>query len=181
MEQKLIDLLFEYKSSFLTDKEPPGAMIGNEVDILLNVEKLYPPFLRRPAYSASPIARGALEVHIEELMDLRLLNKIVHNEQVGVTTCVIITWNNGKSRMVGDFRASNTYTIPYRHPIPRIHEKLTQSSQAKLITAMDALNWFHQNVSTDNSRKLLMIILHFTLDEYLRMPFGIKMHLPIIK
>ncbi|MBW0506344.1 hypothetical protein O181_046059 [Austropuccinia psidii MF-1] len=172
--RKLIDLLFKYKNAFATDKEPLGAIIGHEVDIILNVEKPYPPLLRRPAYPASPRAREALEVHIKELMDLGVLRKVGHNEQVEVTTPVIITWHNGKSRMVGDFRALNTYTIPDRYPIPRIHETLTQLSQAKFITAMDALKGFHQNVLTDNAKKLLRIIVHCGIFEYLRMPFGIK-------
>ncbi|MBW0567985.1 hypothetical protein O181_107700, partial [Austropuccinia psidii MF-1] len=112
MKEKLIDLLFKYKNSFSTDKEPLGAMIGHEVDIILNVEKPYPPLLRIPAYPESPSAREALEVYIEELMDLGVLRKVGHNEQVKVTTPVIITWHNGKSKMVLDFRALNTYTIP---------------------------------------------------------------------
>ncbi|MBW0505910.1 hypothetical protein O181_045625 [Austropuccinia psidii MF-1] len=177
MKEKLIDLLFKYKNAFATDKEPLGAIIGHEVDIILNVEKPYPPLLRRPAYPASPRAREALEVHIKELMDLGVLRKVGHNEQVEVTAPVIITKLNGKSRMVGDFRALNTYTIPDRYPIPRIHETLTQLSQAKFITAMDALKGFHQNFLTDNAKKLLRIIVHCGIFAYLRMPFGIK-HAP---
>ncbi|MBW0564679.1 hypothetical protein O181_104394 [Austropuccinia psidii MF-1] len=100
MKEKLIDLLFKYENAFATDKEPLGAIIGHELDIILNVEKLYPPLLRRPAYTASPRAREASEVHIKELMDLEVLRKVGHNEQVEVTTPVIIAWNNGKSRMV---------------------------------------------------------------------------------
>ncbi|MBW0551541.1 hypothetical protein O181_091256 [Austropuccinia psidii MF-1] len=69
----------------------------------------------RPAYPASPRVREALEVHIKELMDLVVLRKVRHNEKVEVTTPVIIAYNNGKSRMVGDFRALNTYTIPDRY------------------------------------------------------------------
>ncbi|MBW0524423.1 hypothetical protein O181_064138 [Austropuccinia psidii MF-1] len=76
--------------------------------------------------------------------------------------------------MVGDFRALNTYTIPERYQIPRIHETLTQLSQANFITAMDALKGFHQNVSTDNSNKLLKIIVHCGIFAYLRMRLGIK-------
>ncbi|MBW0553602.1 hypothetical protein O181_093317 [Austropuccinia psidii MF-1] len=121
MKGKLIDLLFRYKNAFATDKETLGAIIGHEVDIILNVEKPYPSLLRRPAYPASPRAREALEEHIKELMHLGVLRKVVHNEQVEVTTPIIIAWHNGKSRMVGDFRALNTYTIPERYPIPRIH------------------------------------------------------------
>ncbi|MBW0541404.1 hypothetical protein O181_081119 [Austropuccinia psidii MF-1] len=174
MKEKLIELLFKYKNAFETDKEPLGATPQHEVDIILNVEKPYPPLLRRPGYPASPRAREALEVHIQELMDLVVLRKVGHNEQVEVTKPVIITWHNGKSRMVGDFRALNTYTIPDRYPIPRIHETLTQLSQAKLITAMDALKSFHQNVLTENAKRLLRIIVHCGIFEYLRMPFSIK-------
>ena len=107
-------------------------------------------------------------------MDLRVLRKVGHNEQVDVTTPVSITWHNVKSRMVGEFRALKTYTIPDRYPIPRIHETLPQSSQAKLIKARDAPKGFHQNVLTENSKKLLRIIVHCGIFEYLRMPFGIK-------
>ncbi|MBW0558820.1 hypothetical protein O181_098535 [Austropuccinia psidii MF-1] len=174
MKEKLIDLLFKYKSAFATDKEPLGAIIGNEVDIILSVGKPYPPLLRRPAPPASPRAREALKVYIKKLVDLGVLRKVGHNEQVEVTTPLIIAWYNGKSRMVGDLRALNTYTIPGRYPITRIHDKLTQLSQAKLITAMDALKGFHQTGLTDNAKKLPRIIVHCGIFEYLRMPFGIK-------
>ncbi|MBW0581660.1 hypothetical protein O181_121375 [Austropuccinia psidii MF-1] len=107
-------------------------------------------------------------------MDLGVLRKVGHNEQVEVTTTVIITCNNGKLRMLGDFRALNTYTIPDRYPIPRIHVTLTQLSQAKLIKAIDIVKGFNQNFMTENSKKLLRIIVDFGIYEYLRMPFGIK-------
>ncbi|MBW0569219.1 hypothetical protein O181_108934 [Austropuccinia psidii MF-1] len=107
-------------------------------------------------------------------MGLGVSRKVGHEEQVEVTTPVIIIWHNGKSRMVGDFRALNTYTMPDRYPIPRIHETLTQLSQAKFITVMDALKGFHQNFLTDSSKKLLRIIVHCGIFEYLRIPFGIK-------
>ncbi|MBW0535796.1 hypothetical protein O181_075511 [Austropuccinia psidii MF-1] len=96
MKEKLIELLFKYKNAFATDKEPLGAIIGHKVEIIINVEKPYPPLLRMTAYPASPRAREALEVHIKELMDLGVLRKVGHNEQVEVTKPVIITWNNGK-------------------------------------------------------------------------------------
>ncbi|MBW0538532.1 hypothetical protein O181_078247 [Austropuccinia psidii MF-1] len=150
LKEKLIDLLFKYKNAFATDKEPLGAIIGHEVDIILNVEKSYPPLLRIPAYPAIPRAREALKVHIKELIDLGVLRKVGHNEQVEVTTPFIIIWHNGKSRMVGDFISLNNYTIPDRYPIPRIHETLTQLSKAKFITAK-CLNRKFQETTEKNS------------------------------
>ncbi|MBW0563828.1 hypothetical protein O181_103543 [Austropuccinia psidii MF-1] len=107
-------------------------------------------------------------------MKLGVSRKVGHNEEVEVTTPVIITWNNDKSRMFGNFRALNTYTIPDRYPIPTIHETLTQLSKAKFITSMEALKCFHQNFVTPHARKLWRIIAPCGIYEYFRMPFGIK-------
>ncbi|MBW0541060.1 hypothetical protein O181_080775, partial [Austropuccinia psidii MF-1] len=107
-------------------------------------------------------------------MNLGVLRKVGHNEEVEVPTPVIITWNIDKLRMVGDFKALNTYTIPDRYPIHRIHETLTQLSKEKFITSMDALKDLHQNVLTPHSRNLLRIIAHCGIYEYSTMPFGNK-------
>ncbi|MBW0526903.1 hypothetical protein O181_066618 [Austropuccinia psidii MF-1] len=96
VKEKLIDLLFNYKNAFATDKEPQGAIVGHEVDIILNCEKPYPSILGRPAYPSSPRAGEALYVHIQELIDLGVLRKVGHNQQVEVTTPVIIAWHNRK-------------------------------------------------------------------------------------
>ncbi|MBW0545765.1 hypothetical protein O181_085480, partial [Austropuccinia psidii MF-1] len=155
-------------------KEPLGEIIGHEVDIILNIERPYPPLLRRPAYPASPKLREAIEIHIKELLDLGVMRKVGHNKEVEINTLVIVAWHNGKSRMVGDFRALNTYNVPYRYPIPKIQIALTQMSQAVYIATMDSIKGFHQNVVIPRARKYSTIIVHCGVYEYLRMPFGIK-------
>ncbi|MBW0515245.1 hypothetical protein O181_054960 [Austropuccinia psidii MF-1] len=104
----------EFKNALASDNEPSGAIKGNEVDITLNIDRPYPQVLTRPAYPASPRAREALVKHSQELTQLGVLRKVGLNEEVEVTTPVIIAWNNDKSRMVGDFRALNAYTVPDR-------------------------------------------------------------------
>ncbi|MBW0510283.1 hypothetical protein O181_049998 [Austropuccinia psidii MF-1] len=173
MRNELIDMLYTYNNAFASDNEPSGAMKGHEVDITLNIDRPYTPVLRRPAYPASPRDREALEKHIQELIQLGVLRKVSHNEEVEVSTLVIIAWHNDKSRMVGYFRELNTYTVPDRYPIPIIQETLTQLSKAKYIKSMDSLKGFHQNVLTPEAKKLLRIITHCGIYGYLRMPFGI--------
>ncbi|MBW0548852.1 hypothetical protein O181_088567 [Austropuccinia psidii MF-1] len=134
----------------------------------------YPPLLRRPEYAASPKSREALDIHIKELLDLGVIRDVGHNEEIEITKPVIAEWHNGKSRMVGEFRALNTYTVPERYPIPKIQTSFTQISQAVHISTMYALKGFHQNMATPRARKYLRIIVHCGLHEYLRMPFGIK-------
>ncbi|MBW0523006.1 hypothetical protein O181_062721 [Austropuccinia psidii MF-1] len=167
-------LLYDHKEAFVSDKEPLGAIVGHEFDIILDIERPYPPFLRRPAYPASPKSREALEIHIKELLDLGVIRKVGHNEEVEITTPVIVAWHNGKSGMVGDFRALNTYTVPDRYPIPKIQIAVTQISQPVYIATMDSLKGFHQNVVTPREREYLRIIVHCEVYEYLRMPFVIK-------
>ncbi|MBW0550893.1 hypothetical protein O181_090608 [Austropuccinia psidii MF-1] len=174
MRHELIDVLYKYNKAFASDNEPLGAIKGHEVDITVNIDRPYPPVLKRPDYPASPRASKALEKHIQEFIQLGVLRKLGHNEEVEVITPVIIAWNNDKSRMVADFRALNTYTVQDRYPIARIQETLTQLSKAKFITSMDALEGFHQNVLMCKTKKLLRIITHCGIYEYLRMPFGIK-------
>ncbi|MBW0508553.1 hypothetical protein O181_048268 [Austropuccinia psidii MF-1] len=96
MKEKLIYLLYKYKSAFETNSYPLEAIARHEVDIIPNVDKSYPPLLRRTAYPASPRAREALEVHNKDSMDLGALNKVGHNEKVEVNKPVIKNWNNDK-------------------------------------------------------------------------------------
>ncbi|MBW0462089.1 hypothetical protein O181_001804 [Austropuccinia psidii MF-1] len=139
MKEELIEILFQYREAFASDNESLGAIKGHEVDIMLNIHR----------------AREALETHINELMKLGVLRKVRHNEEVEITTPVIITWHNDKSRIIGNFRELNTYTIPDRDTALRINETLTQLSKEIFITSMDALKGFHQTVLTPHARKLL--------------------------
>ncbi|MBW0533556.1 hypothetical protein O181_073271 [Austropuccinia psidii MF-1] len=86
--------------AFASEKEPLVAIIGHEVDIIINIQRPYPPLLRRPPYSESPKSREALETHIKESLDLGVIRKDNHNKKVEITTPVIVEWHNGKYRMV---------------------------------------------------------------------------------
>ncbi|MBW0517956.1 hypothetical protein O181_057671 [Austropuccinia psidii MF-1] len=173
-ESELSSLLYDHKESFLSDKDPLGGIFEHEFEIIFNIERTYPPLLRRLAYPAGPKYRESLELHIKELLDLGVIRKFGHNEEIEITTPVIVARHGGKGRMVWDFRALNTYTVPERFPIPKIQISLTQISQEVYISTMDALKGFHQNVVTPRARKYLRIIAHCGVYGYLRMPFGMK-------
>ncbi|MBW0525009.1 hypothetical protein O181_064724 [Austropuccinia psidii MF-1] len=100
MRQELINVLYTYNNPLASDNEPLGTTKGHEFDNTLNIDRQYPPVLRIPAYPSSRRAIEALEKHIQELIQLGVLRKVGHNEEVEVTTPVIIAWHNDKSRMV---------------------------------------------------------------------------------
>ncbi|MBW0559610.1 hypothetical protein O181_099325 [Austropuccinia psidii MF-1] len=160
-ENELSAFLYNHKKAFSSDKEPLGEITGHESEIILDIERPYPPLLRRPAYSESPKSREALEIHIKELLDVGVIRKVGHNEEVEIPTPVIVAWHDGKNRMAGEFRALRTYTVPDRYPIPKIQIALTQISQEVYKTTMDSLKGFHHNVLTPKERKYLRIIVHW--------------------
>ncbi|MBW0521868.1 hypothetical protein O181_061583 [Austropuccinia psidii MF-1] len=80
-----------------------------------------------------------------------VIRKIGNNEIVEITTPVLITWHDGKSRLSVDSRALNNYTKADRYPIPRIPHALDKLSKAKYITKMYCMKGFHQNGVQPNS------------------------------
>ncbi|MBW0498897.1 hypothetical protein O181_038612 [Austropuccinia psidii MF-1] len=179
-QDPLEELLNEFRegqfSTTLTSK-----IRGHNMELYLDVERPYPPMLRRPPYPASLETRKEIEKNINELLDMDAIRKIGHNEIVEITTPVLITWNDGKSMPCGDIRALNNYTKPGRYPIPRIPHSLDKLAKSKYITKMDCMKGFHQNRLKPNSMKLLRIICHMGIYEYTRMPFGIKNAQPTSK
>ncbi|MBW0551864.1 hypothetical protein O181_091579 [Austropuccinia psidii MF-1] len=174
MRNELIDVLYTHNKAFASDNEPLGAIRGHEVDITLNIDSPYIlQYLEDQLIQSVPELEKCWK-NIQELIQLSVLRKVGHNEEVEVTTPVIIALNSDKSRIVGDFRALNTYTVPDRYPIPRIQKTFTQLSKFKYITSIDALKGFHQNVLTPKAKKLLRIITHCGIYEYLRILVGIK-------
>ncbi|MBW0517215.1 hypothetical protein O181_056930 [Austropuccinia psidii MF-1] len=72
---------------------------GHDIELYLDVEKPYPPKLRRPPYPESQETRKEIEKHINELLDMDVIRKIGHNEIVQIPTPFLITWNDGNSRL----------------------------------------------------------------------------------
>ncbi|MBW0555072.1 hypothetical protein O181_094787 [Austropuccinia psidii MF-1] len=167
-------MLTKNKPPFSIGEEPSGKIRGHDIGLYLDVERPYLPMLRRPPYPASRETRKEIEKDINELLDMDVIRKIGDNEIVEITSPFLITCNDGKSMLCGDFRALNNYTKADRYPIPRIPHALDKWEKAGYITKMDCMKGFHQNRVKPNSMKLLRIICHMGIYEYPRMPFGIK-------
>ncbi|MBW0533945.1 hypothetical protein O181_073660 [Austropuccinia psidii MF-1] len=86
--------------------------------------------LRRPPCPESLNTRKEIKKHINELLDKDVIRKIGHNEIVEITTPVLITRDDGKSRLWGHFRALNNYTKANRYPIPRIPHSLDKLAKS---------------------------------------------------
>ncbi|MBW0486038.1 hypothetical protein O181_025753 [Austropuccinia psidii MF-1] len=138
----LLKMLRTNKPAFSINEEPLGKIRGHDIDLYLDVERPYPPTLRRSPYQASLKNRKEIEKHVKELLEMDVIRKIGNNEIVEITTPVLITRHDGKSRLCGNLRALNNYTRADRYPIPRIPHALEKLAKAKNITKMICIKCF---------------------------------------
>ncbi|MBW0495196.1 hypothetical protein O181_034911 [Austropuccinia psidii MF-1] len=95
----LLKILRKNRPAFAIGEEPLGKIRGHDIELYLDVERPYPPMLRRPPYPESLEIRKEIEKHINELLDMDVIRNVGHNDIVEITTPVLITWHDGKSRL----------------------------------------------------------------------------------
>ncbi|MBW0502364.1 hypothetical protein O181_042079 [Austropuccinia psidii MF-1] len=91
--------------AFSIGEKPLGKIRGHDIEIYLNVERPYPPILRRPSYPENLETRREIEKHLNEIIDINVVRKIGQDKKVKITTPVLITWHDDKSRMWGGFQS----------------------------------------------------------------------------
>ncbi|MBW0562997.1 hypothetical protein O181_102712 [Austropuccinia psidii MF-1] len=87
----LMKMLRKNRPAFAIGEEPFGKIKGHYIELYLDVERPYPPMLRRPPYPESQETRKEIEKNINELLDMDVIRKIGHNEIEEITTAVLIT------------------------------------------------------------------------------------------
>ncbi|MBW0495130.1 hypothetical protein O181_034845 [Austropuccinia psidii MF-1] len=75
----LLKMLRKNRPAFAIGEEPLGKIRGHDIELYLDVERPYPPMLRRPPYPESLETRKEIEKHINELPDMDVIIKIGHN------------------------------------------------------------------------------------------------------
>ncbi|KAG0139976.1 hypothetical protein CROQUDRAFT_21404, partial [Cronartium quercuum f. sp. fusiforme G11] len=96
---QLENMILEFKEQFGLGDKILGTIEKHPIQVKLNIEKPYPPILRKAAYPASPRNRVEIEKHIDDLLAMGVIRKVGEDEASEITTPVIIAWHNGKSRL----------------------------------------------------------------------------------
>ena len=87
---------------------------------------------------------------------------------------VVISYRNGKPRLVIDYRKLNAKTIPDEFPIPRQSEIIQALSGAQVLSSFDALAGFTQLEMADDAKEKTAFRCHLGLWQFKRMPFGLR-------
>ncbi|MBW0534418.1 hypothetical protein O181_074133 [Austropuccinia psidii MF-1] len=69
-------MLRKKRPEFAIGEEPLGKIKGHDIELYVDVERPYPPMLRRPPYPESLETRKEIEKHINELLDIDVIRKI---------------------------------------------------------------------------------------------------------
>ncbi|MBW0460322.1 hypothetical protein O181_000037 [Austropuccinia psidii MF-1] len=75
----LLKMLRKNRPAFDIGEGKLGKIRGHDIQLYLDVERPYPPMLRRPPYPESPETRKKIEKHINELLDMDVIRKIGHS------------------------------------------------------------------------------------------------------
>ncbi|MBW0486800.1 hypothetical protein O181_026515 [Austropuccinia psidii MF-1] len=78
----LVKILRKNRPAFAIGEEKLGKIRGHDIELYLDVQRPYPPMLRRPPYQENLETRKEIEKHINELLDMDVIRKIGHNEIV---------------------------------------------------------------------------------------------------
>ncbi|MBW0497944.1 hypothetical protein O181_037659 [Austropuccinia psidii MF-1] len=97
----LLKIMRKNGPEFAIGEETLEKIRGNYIELYLDVERPFPPMLRRPQYPESLETRKEIEKYIDELLDMDFIRKTGHNEIVKITTPVLITWHDGNLGCVG--------------------------------------------------------------------------------
>ncbi|MBW0530458.1 hypothetical protein O181_070173 [Austropuccinia psidii MF-1] len=84
-------MLRKNRLAFAIGEELLGKIRGHDIEPYLDVERPYPPMLKRPQYPESLETGKEIKKYINELLDMNVIRKIGHKEIVEITTSVLIS------------------------------------------------------------------------------------------
>ena len=82
--------------------------------------------------------------------------------------------SDGKFRIVGDYRALNSITVPDRYPIPNTNDLYNKLNGAQVFSKIDLLSAFYQIPVHPDDISKTAVTTPFGLYEFQYMPFGLR-------
>ena len=77
-------------------------------------------------------------------------------------------------RPCGDYRRSNTVTVPNRYPLPSVSDFSARISCSEVFSKLDLLKGYYQVPMRDQDVIKTAVVTPFGLFEFLGLPFGLR-------
>ena len=120
-----------------------------------------------------PVAlKENLEKELKRMVDLQII-EAVNEPSDWISSIVTVEKPNGALRVCLDPKNLNKAIKRHHHQMPTTEEILSELSEAKYFTKLDASNAYWQIRLDEDSCKLLNFNTHIGRFRFLRMPFGI--------
>jgi hypothetical protein len=131
----LKEILWKNSSAFRIEGQLGKVKARVDIPLQLNVQPI-----SVPMYGASPDKREVIDKQIKAWYEAEVIEPLTSPWGF---PCVV-TYRNGKPRLVIDYRKLNVHTVPNEFPIPRQTEMIQALSGAQVLSSFDALVRFTQ-------------------------------------
>lgn len=125
-----------------------------------------------PPRRVPPNLLNRIEQQLTQLQDCGIIKKAENTEWLSPIVPVIK--KSGDVRICVDFRYLNQFVVREPYQIPTFEDLISQLSEAKYFSTLDAKSGYHQIVMTENAQKYLGFSTPIGNFQYCRMPFGIS-------
>ena len=116
-----------------------------------------------------------LKENLRTQLDLWLKNEVIEPSSSPWSSPLVPgTKKSGETRWVLDFRRVNDLTVTDSFPTPNISEILNSLGKSKYFSTLDASQAYHTIEVEESSRPITAFVTTFGLNQFLRMPFGLR-------
>ena len=115
-----------------------------------------------------------VQLATQKLVDMKVIQKSNSNY---CSPAFPILKPNNDIRLVVNYKLINDKTNKCPYPVPSTHDLLTTFTNAKYFSTIDLAQGYYQIPVHPNSIKYTTFCINGEQYEFLRMPFGLKMHL----
>ena len=164
---ELISILQKYER-FFSDGFPKTTVTTGEMKIRLHDPNK---IVHRRPYPLSPADKQVVREHIAELEAAGIIRP---STSAFSSPILLVPKKNGKLRMVTDFRALNSNTIPESHPMPLIKDQIARLTGANYLSLLDLVSGFYQIPIAEDSIEYTAFVTPDGHYEYLKMAMGLK-------
>jgi len=163
--EKIRSVCMEFKEVF-DPKLPPEGADFPPFHIDLSEDKV----THIPPRHLKPETREKVKAEFKKLREMG----VIRDSHGPYMHPAVVVETAGKTRVCGDYRATNDVTIPLTFPLPNISKMLQMMQGAKFKGKMDARKGFHQLLVHEKDISKTAVATEDDYIEYPRIPFGVK-------